>query len=116
MSARRDEALAYDLAVDLWRTVQSDWRLDASEALELLGWHHDGRHLRDVIDLGRAADRLQLVVEFAPVAAEVLGGSARVRRWLRAPNVQLGGTTPIERMVAEPEWLRFLIDSLEPLP
>jgi len=97
--------------VELWTTVVEDWALDPTEALELLGCRRMGKPRRD----GEADDvrRLELITEFAPVAADVLGSSDAVRTWLREPNLHLRGATPIQCMADDPAWLRFLIDNLD---
>jgi len=103
-------------ALDLWDQVVEDWCLAPEESLRLLGYS-DGRHLlRDSREVAVAADRLCELVEFAPLAAELLGGVASVRLWLRRPNRNLGGERPIDRLARDPALLRAMNDGLRRIP
>ncbi|WCT72619.1 DUF2384 domain-containing protein [Sphingomonas naphthae] len=107
--------LDIEVVLDLWRTVAVDWELDPSEALALLGWRDRGGALFDHRDVRQAAYRLELIIEFAPVAADLLGSERAVRIWLRRPSEALSGATPIQHMSVAPDWIRFLIDNQVPL-
>lgn len=95
--------------VELWTTVVEEWELDPTEVLALLGCEGLGKRTGD----GDGVRRLELITEFAPVAADVLGSTEAARTWLREPNLHLGGATPIQCMADDPAWLRFLIDNLD---
>lgn len=110
------EPLPLSVMLELFEQITEDWALDADETLRLLGRSADGRLHHDPAEVADAARRLALLTEFAPLAAETLGGAPAVRRWLRKPNRVLGGARPIDCMARDPAWVRQVVDGLRWLP
>lgn len=95
-----------------WDVVAREWGLDERERSDVLGGFRGG--VVDDIATYRTAEaetRMRLVVELAPLLVRVHGRRERVRVWLRRPNPNLGGGTPLELMAASPEWIRWLLRS-----
>lgn len=48
------------------------------------------------------SERLLRIARLYEIATDVLGGEAEARRWLKTPNVALGGQTPLDYSDTEP--------------
>ena len=96
-----------------WDAVVIHWDLKGDEQSLLLG-----TGLRGPVDDAEAyrvsgvEHRMRLLVELAPIVANILRTQDRVRAWLRSANLNLGGRTPLETMAQSPEWIRWLSTSL----
>lgn len=96
-----------------WDALVIRWGLDGRERSALLGGIVKGPV--DAVATYRidgVEKRMRLLVELAPLVAAVHREECQARDWLRRPNVNLGGNTPIEMMASSPEWMRSLIRSL----
>jgi hypothetical protein len=96
-----------------WDAVVIRWALDGCERTALLGGGAEGS-VTDVATyrLPTAERRMRLVVELELILERVFADEERTRTWLRQPNRNLGGRTPIEVMAQSPEWIRWLIDAV----
>lgn len=55
---------------------------------------------------GRVLRAVQRILE------RVHGDEGRIRSWLREPNPNLAGRSPLSVMASSPEWMRWLIDNV----
>jgi hypothetical protein len=96
-----------------WDALVLRWALTPGERSKLIGGFGDGPVDRvETYQLLCGEQRMRLAVELEPVLTRVLGEPDRIRLWLRAGNVNLGGRTPLDVMARSPEWMRWLIDNV----
>lgn len=96
-------------APDGWQMLMEDWALGPDEALRLLGCGTDASDAFSGRGLQNASDRLGLLLQLHPLLMSVFGCADAVRAWLRRPNAQLAMGSPLDRMMASPEWTRWLL-------
>lgn len=95
-----------------WDDLEARWGLDGEERSALLG---SGTGPVDRVETYLAPSterRMRLLVALEPAVAAVLVDDGRIRSWLRRPNANLRGSTPLEVMAESPEWIRWLIEAL----
>lgn len=96
-----------------WDAIVIRWDLDPEERSALVGGFRDGPvdHVESY-ELICGERRMRLIVDLEPVLIKVIGDEERIRGWLRAPNANLGGRTPIGVMASSPEWMSWIIAHL----
>ena len=97
-----------------WDALVVRWDLDGEERFALLVGMSAGQI--DQIasyDVSGVERRMRLLLELEPVLGAVFVQGERIRAWLRRTNRQLGYRTPLDVMASSPEWIRWLINSLD---
>jgi uncharacterized protein (DUF2384 family) len=98
--------------LERWDALTARWALGPDERSALVGGFEGGPVDRiETYRLLCGEQRIRLIVELEPVLGRTFMSDARIREWLRAPNRNLGGRTPLNVMAGSPEWMRWLIDN-----
>lgn len=98
-----------------WDTLVASWDLTGGECSALLGSGGVGP-VDEVASYGLATAerRMRLLVALGEIVASVYDGDEeRIHAWLRGANGNLRGRSPLGVMTRSPEWIHWLVTTME---